>query len=221
MIDIEIQDTLEYIAFMAHIPIKDANDVKDILIEYDIGTYLIGLEESPYEHMHFLVQMREEDYHKFSKRVFKDKYKLRGRAQKGQPRQYGKVKKIEDLEKMKAYTVKGQNVLTNMSQKDLDSYIEKSFVKAENISMMQEVVDALITLFDGNNVTTEKNLYFQQVMDGIMPNRVVKTKIIELMRQVGYNSITKAKIDGIFHMFIATRPEITPTMIYDYFYPFN
>jgi len=50
--------------------------------------------------------MSKTDYHKFSKRVFTDKYKLRGKAIKDNPRQYGMVQGIRDKDKMIAYTIK-------------------------------------------------------------------------------------------------------------------
>jgi len=58
--------------------------------------------------MHFLVDMSDKDYQAFAKRVFIDKYKLRGRATKDKPRQYGKVKKINSIKKALAYTIKEQ-----------------------------------------------------------------------------------------------------------------
>lgn len=120
---------MEYIAFMAAIKHEHFEYVMDTLKEYDIGAYLVSKEVAPYvheetggQHMHFLVQMGDKDYHKFAKRVFVDKFKLRGKASKDKPRQYGRVKKIENLEKMAAYTLKDGNIETNMSEIDLQRY---------------------------------------------------------------------------------------------------
>lgn len=90
---------MKYQMFMAHIPVKDISHVETILKTYEIKQYLICGETSPYDHLHFMCEMTDETYHAFSKRLFKDEYKLRGRAiktlpnQPTKPRQYGKVKK--------------------------------------------------------------------------------------------------------------------------------
>ena len=93
---------------MAHIPAPEIDKVHEILLKYDIESYIITVEKDPYEHMHFLVDMSDKDYQAFAKRVFIDKYKLRGRATKDKPRQYGKVKKINSIKKALAYTIKEQ-----------------------------------------------------------------------------------------------------------------
>lgn len=137
---------LKYIAFMGAIKHTEKDYVIETIMEYGIGTYLISLEtaqlshkETGGEHFHFMVQMTDEDYHKFSKRVFIDKYKLRGRALKDKPRQYGRVKNIENLERMAAYTIKDGNIVTNMTQEELDHYKTISFKKTE-IKEEREIV---------------------------------------------------------------------------------
>jgi len=121
---------MEYIAFMAAIAHSEFGYLEEILKEYDIGEYLIAAEvtdtahtETKGEHFHFVVQMNDKDYHKFSKRVFIDKFKLRGKAIKDKPRQYGRVKKIEDFNRMCAYTIKDGNIRTNMDAVPLPATI--------------------------------------------------------------------------------------------------
>ena len=70
----------KWMCFMAHIPHTEKEYIKEQLSSFK---YLFGMETSEYEHFHFLVEMSDKEYHSFSKRVFKDKYKLRGRAIKG------------------------------------------------------------------------------------------------------------------------------------------
>lgn len=127
---------MKYQMFMAHIPTKDISSVETIIKEYKIGQYLICGETTPYDHLHFMVEMSDETYHAFSKRLFKDKYKLRGRACKGKARQYGKQKKIRDIEKALAYTCKmykqhPELCKTNMSEETLHKYVELSYQKKE------------------------------------------------------------------------------------------
>lgn len=133
--------SLPFQAFMAHLPHSDHDSIISKLKEYEIGSYLIGYENEPYEHYHFLVQMTTATYHTFSKSLFKDKYNLRGQARNGLPRQYGKLKKIEDLEKMASYTIKSGNITSNMPQDEIDKYFSKSFQKTEKKKLYQEVFE--------------------------------------------------------------------------------
>ena len=139
---------MEYIAFMAAIFHSEADYVEDVLKEYKIGAYLIALEttttahlETNGEHFHFLVQMDDRDYSAFSKRLFIVKYKLRGKAIKDKPRQYGKVKKIEDFNRMGAYTVKDGNIRTNMTHEQLHAFQVISFKEKEKLEFRDQVMD--------------------------------------------------------------------------------
>lgn len=138
---------MEYLAFMAALRHCEIESVIEDLGQYEIGTYLIGLEtatgvhlDTEGQHMHFLVQIKLKDYNAFVKRIFVDKYKLRGRALKDKPKQYGKVKKIEDLGRLMSYTVKDGNVHTNMSQHELDVYCQASFKKREDKKFIDDVM---------------------------------------------------------------------------------
>lgn len=138
---------MEYIAFFGAIKHNQTDYVLQILQEYDIGSWLLGLEvtkdahkETNGEHIHFLVQMNDKDYHKFSKRIFIDKYKLRGKALKDKPRQYGRVKKIEDLSRMAAYTIKDKNIRTNMSEEQLEQYRAIAFQNQEKDDFRQDLM---------------------------------------------------------------------------------
>lgn len=131
--------------FMAHIQHEDINYIEEKLNEYNIRQYIIGMEISSKgtQHMHFMVEMEDGEYHKFSNAVFKKKYKLRGRAQQGLARQYGKIKEIQDLDKAKAYTCKDQNIRTNMSDQDIKALIEISYEKQDKKKFIQELYDYL------------------------------------------------------------------------------
>jgi len=61
--------------------------------------------------------------------VFREKYELRGRAQDGNARQYGRVKNIQDNEKMASYTVKDNNIRTNFEEEQLRKIFEGSYKK--------------------------------------------------------------------------------------------
>jgi len=135
---------MEFIAFMCYTTIEHYDYLEETLKEYNIGTYFIGYEGEPYEHYHFLVEMPPEDYVKFRKRVFIDKLKLRGQAKSGQPRQYGKINNIKDIEKMKSYTIKEGNYRTNLEdQQELQILIDRSFSKQEKIDKEKQILALL------------------------------------------------------------------------------
>lgn len=134
----ELIKQLPYVAFMAAIEHKHFDYVKQRLLEYEIGQYIIAKEtttqshkETNGEHFHFIVQMTDQTYHNFSKSVFKDKFKLRGKAEKDKPRQYGRVSAIENQDHMIAYTIKDGNIDTNFTEEELIKYKAKSFQKKE------------------------------------------------------------------------------------------
>lgn len=120
------------------------------LKEYEIGAYLVSAEvtkdshkETEGEHFHFVVQMSVKDYAKFSKRVFIDKFKLRGKALPDKPRQYGRCKKIEDFNRMCAYTIKDGNFKTNMSESQLQTFKDITFKGKETKLFRDNLMDYL------------------------------------------------------------------------------
>jgi len=153
---------MEYIAFFGCIRHSEIESVEETLKEYEIGAYLIGLEvsfdsheETNGEHMHFVVQMTDKDYHRFSKRIFIDKYKLRGKALKDKPRQYGRVKRIQDLERMCAYTLKDNNIRSNMTEQQLDSYRNISFKKKELKEFKEQLWEYVNNNWNGKYARTD------------------------------------------------------------------
>lgn len=141
---------LKWSMFMGAIEHQHIDYVEEILQGYDIGKYIIGMEtatdshqETKGQHLHFAVEMTDKDYHKFSKRVFIDRFKLRGRAVKDKPRQYGRVKRIENVSNMLAYTVKDGNVRTNMKEEELQIFREKSYSKHDEKEEWDELVEYL------------------------------------------------------------------------------
>lgn len=157
-------------AFMAHIPHSDISGVM-IELHKDIrpgSKYLVSCETKPYEHIHFLVEMSDAGYSKFAKRVFIDKYKLRGRASKGLARQYGKLTKIENIERLKIYMLKGlkdpdNRFIYNMEQEYIDKLYEKSFTKS--LTPCQKYKSELKNLVTNMCVTEWENHQSYQFID--------------------------------------------------------
>ena len=134
----------KYIAFMAHLPIEHKGQpmlqfLEKIIQEYPIGGYIIGEETTPFNHYHFVVQMTSDDYHNFSQRIFKKEYKLRGLARGGLPRQYGKLGEVEKLKRMKAYTLKAGNFVTNLGEAEIAELVDMSFEKSEEVKFDEKI----------------------------------------------------------------------------------
>ncbi len=128
---------------MGHIPVNDENFdyLENKLKTYQIGQYIIAAETKPYDHYHFIAYMSDDTYRNFAKSVFKDKFKLRGQARNGLPRQYGKTKDIKDPTRMMAYTVKDGNFRTDFSEQQIEALVKQSFEKKESKDLLQECIE--------------------------------------------------------------------------------
>lgn len=210
-------------SFMAHIQHEHIEYVEDTLKDYDIGKYIIGMEhaDSVGDHLHFLVQMTDTDYHKFSKRVFKDKFKLRGQNRGGKCKQYGMLKEIRDLEKMTAYTVKDGNVKTNMSDKEIKKYTELSYKKEDKLELLDELAD----------LTEKQYLEEQEAQYGpeehasptFHPNRI-RMIIIDIMRKKNLKTISRSRVENVLYRFLmktGTAFHATTQDIFDCLYGFG
>lgn len=133
---------------------KDLLYYKDKIKKYVISHEIADdgkHEETKGSHFHFLVQMTPEDYHNFCKRVFIDKWKLRGRAIKGKPRQYGKTKEIRDVDKALSYCVKAMDegkdtIRTNMSKEEIECAFAHSFKKSKKKNDYEDLMKHLAKL---------------------------------------------------------------------------
>ena len=149
----------EWLAFFATIKHEYFEEVKDVLLSYSsVGGYIISKEissethkETNGEHMHFIVRMSKDDYHRFSKRIFKDKFGLRGRAQTDLPRQYGRVKQIENLERMKAYTLKDGHFETNLSEEEIQHLVKLAAGCSKTIEFKDGLMNYLNEHWKGYN----------------------------------------------------------------------
>lgn len=124
------------------------SNFKEKLLKYNIGNYIVGKEvsenshkETNGEHIHVCCQMTDDDYHRFAVTVLRQQMNLRGRAVAGFCRQYGKVKQIRSLEKMKAYTVKDSNVDTNIGDEELEKLNQISYKKENAVTEFWKIVN--------------------------------------------------------------------------------
>lgn len=217
------------LCFMAHIKHKEKEYIKEQLSGFK---YLFGMETSDYEHFHFLVEMSDKEYHAFSKRVFKDKYKLRGRATKGAPRQYGKETKIRDIQKIARYTCKDKNVETNIPEEELEDLLGQKLeecenTKSESMDNIKRCCEFVENQIYGKHLTKDKG--GQQELDNQLQNCVVldkmpsikeiKIQIILWMRREKIN-IRKTTIETYYLYIVAQSEHLNRDEyhIYDYLY---
>jgi len=197
-----------FIAFMCHAPTSEYQYLEDTLQEYNIGNYLIGHEISPYEHYHFLVEMTTADYHLFAERVFRKKFKLRGRAKDGNPRQYGKIKNIEDLEKLKSYTIKDGNYRSNMPEQDVAKYFETSYKKTEKKKIYEEISEHLEENYDfiftySNKYAQTTEMHYEENQHQYIKNiRNIKLNIINYLRINTDINMCKSNINSYTQFFL-------------------
>ena len=201
----------EWMAFMAHIPHADALEIAKDLARYETK-YILGLEVSSYEHIHFLALMTKDEYHAFSKKNFIVKYKLRGRATKGKPRQYGKEKEIRDLEKYAQYCLKDQNFISNMSKDEIEEIIRMKIddvknTKSKNANsvMLKDELVLYVEKHMGNKPTYHSLAVYDEKWHAY--NRLMKIKIVDFMRSKEL-SIRKSTIDMYFYHVVAYSKEI-------------
>lgn len=199
-------NTIQYKAFMLHLPDNFNKDTEFEYLEktlnnYGIGGYVIAEETEPYIHYHFLVEMTEHDYGLFRKVVMIDKYKLRGLARGGKPRQYGKVTQIDDFDKMLSYTCKDENIRTNLDDETINNAIDKSFKKERPKLLKDKMVKHIDDYFKDSSFNSfyEKRVKLE-IIKWMMNNKIdIRKSIIDTyytyFRQ--YTTIKKAQYNEV------------------------
>lgn len=205
----ELPDSsIPFIMFMAHIAHSEMEFLNGELMKLKVD-YVISAEVETYEHFHFLVRMSDKQYHAFSKRIFKDKYGLRGRALNGQPRQYGKKKEdIKSLKDALAYTIKDKTYKSNMTKKRIENILEKKIEDVKNNKnkdASQQLKDELLNYM--NKMTRFKPTHYpSSVVHGEYEDqyldREIRIKIVDFMREKKI-TLRKSLIDMYFYYVIA------------------
>lgn len=207
--------TDDWIAFFGAIGHLQIDDVESMLLKYDIGQYIIGLEkvsdahsETDGEHMHFMVQMSDKQYHAFSKRCFKDKYQLRGKALKDKARQYGKVQKIKDVHRMKLYTCKDGKVRSSLDEETVMALIEEASHE-EWAKEYHDDMEALMAYLSSAKIEPPKDLHkeyhsgweYGTAQDSYA---ILCKKVIEyyVKNQKSRKGLTRSSIESLVRKFI-------------------
>lgn len=175
----------------------DTDDILDALKTYksfrDYNMWVIARETTPYIHFHVWCKMEISDYNAFisnyvSKASKNSKWKLRGRANGGLPKQYGKVTHIKKPDKMLAYTLKMGIYKTNISEELLKPYLNMSYVK-DTGDNDREIRDKMQDYLD----KTYYKDHFKFVGD-----EYLKKSIIHFLLKEKIRIRTSSQIDGYF-----------------------
>lgn len=214
-----------YIFFMAVLPHSEIHRFRDFLVSYLVedSEYIISMETSPSshaetagQHFHVAVEMEDKSYDCFRKTILVNHYGLRGRASKGKPRQYGKVREIRDFNKFMSYTVKDQNLIHNMKDlKKLQRYIDQSFKREDKATFIEGCLEHIasrappVLHYDSNYTslgihTTGANL------------EAIEKLVLEFYIKQGKKVPVYATLKHITLRYLAFNSEVPTDIIYNY-----
>lgn len=214
---------MEYFAGMFHIQRSEFDHIEKTLTDkYSVGGYLIGFEEQPYPHFHILAQLETKKlWTNFTKHLV-EKYKLRGKAQKNAPRQYGTLKTIKDLEKLKSYTIKDGDYRSNLSEADLKQYFDKSFKKENDKTFLDELIEHLDNIkediFKSKNImlSVSSNMAQSRI---IYEDETIKKLIIAFALSKGVKT-SRIKIQNWFSQYVERTNRLTNEKKINYLYKY-
>jgi hypothetical protein len=133
----------KYIAFYVDLPHKDFTQITNNIVEhYTIDKYLITAEKTQtgIEHYHFLIHCTQNTYAAIMQKLKSD-YSLKGKAEKDGRRQYGKLKKIENIDRLKIYMLKDWKqwklIKTNIDKDKIEQLHALSFKKNEKFARIE------------------------------------------------------------------------------------
>lgn len=185
----------KWCSFFGAIMHSNEYEIYRIWREYEtsIGQYVISKEiaengahsETNGEHFHFCAQMTNDTYHRISKRLFKDTFKLRGQARDGLPKQYGKVTVIRDPARMIAYCLKDGDYKTNIPTDELEQYKKISFKKVQTteqkkgVSFTEKIRDKLNKEYPDKKWRFDCPLDQNIILDTILDNLGNQAKVFD------------------------------------------
>ena len=126
----------KYFTFYMDIPYDKFDEVEGIVKSYDFPEWLIAMETSPRDHIHFLVFTTTIDKNACFNRLVRH-YKLKHDTKHGGHRRYGQVKKeLTNINKFKKYLAKQGMIRGSESQEALQRYIDEQEITADQGSVL-------------------------------------------------------------------------------------
>jgi hypothetical protein len=214
---------MEYYAGMFHIEKTEYDHIEKTLIEeYSVGGYLIGHEAKPYSHFHILAQFPNKKLWTNYQKHLIERYHLRGKPKNGKPRQYGAIKTIRDLEKLKSYTIKDGDYRSNLSESDLKQYFDKSFKKENDKTFCDELIEHLDNIKE--DIFKKKHIIISTSAVSAQSRTIYEDEIIKkLMIQYALTQGVKTsriKVQNWYTQYIERTDRLTQEQKLDYLYKY-
>lgn len=127
------------------IPYEHFDDVEGIVKSYDFPEWLIAMETSPRDHIHFLIFSDNNQKNALFNRLCR-KYDLKHNKKHGGKRKYGVLRKeITNLEKFKRYLAKEGMIRGSESIEQLEQYIDDQIITSDGAS---KLVKNILTIME-------------------------------------------------------------------------
>ncbi len=189
------------LTFYCTLPLQEIDALETAILGYlsDESRYLIAHEISTVKkisHFHVIAEMDKHQYENFRNNVLIKRYQL-----KSKNKQYGKVKKINDVNKMISYCLKDDGERrSNIPEDEIKIFLENSYKKSEDRDHIQLCIE---------NMPPLEHKYSYSDTDIL----IKKVQIIEYFKknnlEINYN-----KCNRIFDMFLL-KQNISAAQIYD------
>ena len=201
-----------FIAFMFHTT-KDHYHTEEAIKLY-FSKYLIAYESKPYEHYHVVAEdLSKNAWVNFRQNILIQKLQLRGRATKDLPRQYGKLKNIEDIDKIISYTIKDGEYIKSENFEITDEQIKNSFKKHDK----KEAIEDLQLYIKTKTLNTFGNIKDYSEFK-------LKCQIVDYIRDETNQNPTRHRIEKLFLGLMnlkGTPFEKSSRYIVEYLFPFT
>lgn len=189
------------LTFYCNLPLDHIDDLHTTVQKYlaDESRYIIAHEISTVKkisHFHVIAEMTNEKWEQFRNAYLMKKHNL-----KSKNKQFGKVKKINDVNKMISYCIKDDGERrTNIPTAEIQDYLSQSYKKSEERDHIQLCIESMPTL---------EYKYSYSDTDIL----IKKVQIIEYFKknnlEINYN-----KCNRIFDMYLL-KQKIGASQIYD------
>lgn len=191
------------VTFYCDLPLEELDNLETLLKKYitDESRYLIAHEISSIKqksHFHVIVEFPElSQWDMFRNAVLIKKYNLSAKN-----KQYGKVKKINDVNKMISYILKDEGARrTNLSTDVVDEYVQAAFKKPVDRDHVELCLSSLAPL-----------PYLYEYTD----NEIICKKIMILEYFKNNNlDCNIQKVGRIFNMYLMRQDKLSASQVYD------
>ncbi len=189
------------LTFYCNLPLDDLDDLHQTFLRYltDESRYVIAHEISTVKkisHFHVIAEMTNDKWEQF-----RNSYLMKKKNLLAKNKQFGKVKKINDINKMISYCIKDDGERrTNIPLDQIQDYLSKSYRKSEERDHIQLCIESIVPLeYKYSYSDTDILIKKVQIIEYFQKNNL----------EINYN-----KCNRIFDMWLL-KQKISPAQIYD------